>query len=113
MTLLFEGELHENFAVKKGRDRPHQPARWAQNNGRVTDVLHLHGNDEVIVDSIPFLSNICAQTPIAEKKNRKKIISLILVLYYFCPFPEAAPEESQFYRWLLSISGYTKQQSAK
>lgn len=45
------------------------------------------------------------------REEREKIISLILILYYFCLFPGAAPEESQFYRWLLSISSYTQKQS--
>lgn len=67
MMLSFEGELDENSAVRKRRDRPYQPGRRAKNNGRVTDVLYLCDNDKVIAGSLPFLSNICAQRPMANK----------------------------------------------
>lgn len=57
-------------------------------------------NDKATACSLPFLSYICAQKHMTEKRGGKKekIISLILVAYYFCSFPGAAPKAGQFYR---------------
>lgn len=63
--------LMKTLLWEKGRDRPRQPGRWAQNNGRVTDALHLRDNDKVIVGILPSLSNICAQSTIAKQKKRE------------------------------------------
>lgn len=63
--------LMKTLLWEKGRDRPRQPGRWAQNNGRVTDALHLRDNDKVIVGILPSLSNICAQSTTAKQKKRE------------------------------------------
>lgn len=57
-------------------------------------------SDKVTACSLPFLSYICAQKQMTEKRGGKKekIISLILAPYYFRSFPEAAPKAGQFYR---------------
>jgi len=86
--MLFEGELDENFALRKGAG-PHQPGHRARDDGRTTDARHTSDKDKVIIGSLLLLSNICAQRQMAEEKNDFINPSSVL----FCPFPEAAPDE--------------------
>lgn len=61
-------------------------------------MLHLPGNDKVIVSSLTFLANICAQMTKTEKEipGRGKIVSLSLLVFFFCPFPDAALKQANF-----------------
>lgn len=99
---------------EKGRVKSHQPGPGLELMA-ASQMYCICDNDMVIVGSLPFLSNIGVQRTIAEEEEErtKKNHFINPSAYYFCPFPAAAPEASQFYRWLLSISGFTEQQSER
>lgn len=80
----------------------------------VTDVLHLHDIDTVIIGRLPFLNkHLCPKT-------EKKIISLILVLLYFAHFlkqllrqvnftDECCPSATRLYQRTINLVTEEKQ----
>lgn len=105
VALFLGGRWHRRLKVnlmktllwEKGWDMPHQPGRQARNNGShrcAASAWHWYGN------YWPF--TIPEQTSVPKDREENHFINPSSVI--FCPFPEAAPEASQFYRWMLSIS---------
>lgn len=114
IMLSFEGELDKNSAVRK--EAGQAKSTWALNTKQwlshrcIASVWQWWGNCWQFASPVKHL--LSKNNGSEEETEEKKIISLILVLYYFRLFPETAPKASQFYRRLLSISGYAQQQSA-
>lgn len=67
--LSFEGELDENSAVRKGGGMGHINLGAEHKITAVTDALYLRDDSKLIVGGSPFLSNICAQRTMAERKE--------------------------------------------